>query len=76
MTMRNTDNSPVLKVKTNLKAGECCWDSFKKAQYSGSQQDWNNFWSCCNSDGNCTYKGGGGYTYYPSGGTPIVYRHA
>jgi len=30
--MRTTDNSPVLKVKTNLKAGECCWEAFKKAQ--------------------------------------------
>ena len=74
MTMRNTDNSPVLKVKTNLKAGECCWEAFKKAQYSGSQSDWNSFWNCCNKDGKCTYRGGS-YAYYPSSGTPVVVRH-
>jgi hypothetical protein len=76
--MRNTDNSPVLKVKTHLKAGECCWESFKQAQRSGSQSDWNNFWNCCNKDGKCTYRGGG-YAYnpgYPTGGSPIVVRHS
>jgi len=48
-----------LKVKTNLKAGECCWNAYTTWMRSGKSADWNNFVNCCNSDPNCTYFTGG-----------------
>jgi hypothetical protein len=53
--MRKKEKSPVLKVKTNVKAGDCCWDAYERAQYTGSQSDWNKFWDCCSKDSKCTY---------------------
>ena len=43
------------KVKTNLKAGECCWNAFNQAQRTRNTGDWQHFVDCCNRDPNCTY---------------------
>ena len=44
-----------LKVKTNLKAGECCWNAYSRAVATKRNEDWEKFVNCCNRDQNCTY---------------------
>ena len=42
------------KVRTNVKAGYCCWDKYNRAKTSGSQADWDKFVACCKRDRKCT----------------------
>ena len=43
-----------LKIRTNIKAGRCCWNTYNLAKTSGTQADWDKFVDCCNKDNKCT----------------------